>query len=772
MAAETRSIAWPTGSGLALPCLALLSVLLIALGAGPANRRSAARPALDEPSASDGQPTAADLEDRPEPLVERKPRDEAAQDRLDSTVFFAAARAHEQRQEFEKALQLYERAVQAEPGAPAILRHIVVLAFNLDRRAEAARYAQLLESHDPDDAILLRRLGLELADEEDPKGALILYQRVAAVENGEKLNANSALWWMEMGRLYYSTQQYVQAAEQFAKVEHALANPTELGLNDALRKVIVGKGDLTYQSFGECYLEAGRLAEAQAAFEKSNEYKADAHLLAYNLARVESRQHRSADALAHLDAALSGDLSSQGTEPYELLAQVLTDLGRSDQLIGRAEKLHTAKPDNVPLTTFLAETYRKAGKTELAEPLYRQLCDTIRRQPTLDNWQGFITLLHSTKRWEDLLPVLGEAIGQTTAWEPLGETGKTLLADQAAVDALLEVARAERAAGTHRDNANRWLAAGMLAISRKDYDEAANYFELALTAPAAKTPELLVIWGMELQMHEQFARAAEAFRRGCDEQMFPAVSPAFYYYASGALALTDQTDDALASARKAAELRPDSVRFDSRIGWILYRAKRLDEARTAYQQTLAKFDKDPPAAETREVLRDVRQGLSNIEVFQKHPDQAEAWLEELWDEYPTDPGVLNDLGYSWADQGKHLRRSLRMIEKAVAAEPKNLAFRDSLGWAFYRLGRYPEAIVELRIATAVEKPDATVLDHLGDALSAAGDRAAASETWRKAVATFAAEDQSDKGAPIQAKIDAAASDQPERAADPPPKPTS
>ncbi len=157
-------------------------------------------------------------------------------------------------------------------------------------------------------------------------------------------------------------------------------------------------------------------------------------------------------------------------------------------------------------------------------------------------------------------------------------------------------------------------------------------------------------------------------------------------------------------------------------------------ARTAYEQVIAKFDKDPPSADTRKSLHDVRLALSNIEIFQNQPDRAEAWLEELWDEYPTDPGVLNDLGYSWADRGKHLQRSLRMIEQAVAAEPKNLAFRDSLGWALYRLGRFPEAIVELRAATAVEKPDPMVLDHLGDALLADGQPAAACEIWRKAVA--------------------------------------
>ena len=38
----------------------------------------------------------------------------------------------------------------------------------------------------------------------------------------------------------------------------------ELGVNDALRKVILGNGDLTYRLFGECFLEAATIAQAQA----------------------------------------------------------------------------------------------------------------------------------------------------------------------------------------------------------------------------------------------------------------------------------------------------------------------------------------------------------------------------------------------------------------------------------------------------------------------------------------------------------------------------
>ncbi len=107
----------------------------------------------------------------------------------------------------------------------------------------------------------------------------------------------------------------------------------------------------------------------------------NASLLAYNLARVAAHRDQPAEALAQLELALAGGLSGQGTEPYELLAKLLADLGQKDQLIGRLEKLRSTKADSTPLTFFLAETYRKAAKTELAEPLYRQLCDP--GQPTI-----------------------------------------------------------------------------------------------------------------------------------------------------------------------------------------------------------------------------------------------------------------------------------------------------------------------------------------------------------------------------------------------------
>ena len=56
-----------------------------------------------------------------------------------------------------------------------------------------------------------------------------------------------------------------------------------------------------------------------------------------------------------------------------------------------------------------------------------------------------------------------------------------------------------------------------------------------------------------------------------------------------------------------------------------------------------------------------------------------------------------------------------MIRQAVAAEPDNAAYRDSLGWVLFRLGKYPQAVAELKKAAADKTVDGTVLEHLGDA---------------------------------------------------------
>ena len=96
---------------------------------------------------------------------------------------------------------------------------------------------------------------------------------------------------------------------------------------------------------------------------------------------------------------------------------------------------------------------------------------------------------------------------------------------------------------------------------------------------------------------------------------------------------------------------------------------------------------------------------------------------------------------------------MRMIRQAVEAEPENPVYRDSFGWALYRMGVYDEAVVELEKAAAGRDPDPIILDHLGDALRASGDEATAVVIWRKALSFLEADPEKKLHSAIKQKLE-------------------
>jgi tetratricopeptide (TPR) repeat protein len=109
--------------------------------------------------------------------------------------------------------------------------------------------------------------------------------------------------------------------------------------------------------------------------------------------------------------------------------------------------------------------------------------------------------------------------------------------------------------------------------------------------------------------------------------------------------------------------------------------------------------------------------------------KAEADFKKALELRPDQPQVLNYLGYSWVDQGINLVPALEMIEKAVEQAPNDGYIIDSLGWAFYRLGRFDEAVETLERAVQLRPNDPEINDHLGDAYWRAGRTLEAKFQW-------------------------------------------
>ena len=100
---------------------------------------------------------------------------------------------------------------------------------------------------------------------------------------------------------------------------------------------------------------------------------------------------------------------------------------------------------------------------------------------------------------------------------------------------------------------------------------------------------------------------------------------------------------------------------------------------------------------------------------------------------PDQPQVLNYLGYSFVDRGENLQEALSMIERAVAREPGSGYIIDSLAWAYFRRGRYDEAVAPMEKASLLMPVDPIVTDHLGDVYWMVGRKREAQFQWHRAL---------------------------------------
>ena len=114
-------------------------------------------------------------------------------------------------------------------------------------------------------------------------------------------------------------------------------------------------------------------------------------------------------------------------------------------------------------------------------------------------------------------------------------------------------------------------------------------------------------------------------------------------------------------------------------------------------------------------------------------EQAEKDFLKSLKLFPNQPLVLNYLGYSWIDFGKNLSEAKELIKKAVKLRPNDGYFMDSLGWAFYRMGDYYKAVIQLEKAVEIVPNDPIINDHLGDALWRAGYQNEAIFQWKRAL---------------------------------------
>lgn len=687
--------------------------------------------------------------DRIERFVPQRQATTADDDRREAMTLFGIGRLLEQRGDAVGAITKYERAFRLDPKSPAILDAIVQATVARKRLAEAARYAEKITlSHAQTvDAGALLQVAAYVAENGQAEEAIRLFEIVLEIRRNEPTVLGDAVLWVEMARLYRDIDKPEKSAEFFRRVAELFDNPKKQGLNeDALKRIVQVEPNL-WLLMGDAFLAAKRPDDAAKALAKARAGKTKILLERFDRARLAAARGQSKEALAELEGCLKPEIASQGAEPYELLAELLKKLNREGELLSRLEKLRDAQPDNHTLGYFLAGQYFDRHRFADAESLYQTL---LKKDPVAGGYRKLAEIYRETGDNNRLIEILGDVAEKTLGLEVLEKTTRPIRKDPAKMNAMIESARRLR-----REKKplgfGPCFGMGLLTLEDGRLEAAGEFFEAATAADEKRTPDVCLPWGVGLLACDQAAESVRIFQRAIDSQPNSKGSVGFYFYVSGALTLLDRFDDALKAAEKASSLGNAAPRFLARPAMVLYSAKRYREATEAYSKIVAKF-KNNYSDDARQVVRESKLILSHLVSLEKKDAEAEEWLEQVLDEFPDDISAMNDLGYLWTERGYRLDRALKMIEKAVKEEPENGAYRDSLGWAYFKLGRHAEAVAELEKAVAAEKPDPTLFDHLGDAYKAVGKHDQAKEAWRKAVQLFRKEKEADKAKQTEQKI--------------------
>jgi tetratricopeptide (TPR) repeat protein len=217
--------------------------------------------------------------------------------------------------------------------------------------------------------------------------------------------------------------------------------------------------------------------------------------------------------------------------------------------------------------------------------------------------------------------------------------------------------------------------------------------------------------------YDQAADLARAARQGRPTELRLAQLEA------RALSKAGRKDRAVVVMRDAVAEHADDVQAHLTLAEILQDAARADEADRVLDQAAERFPAEISVPFQRGALLEQR----------KDYPRAEAAFRQALAHDPLHAPSLNYLGYMLAERGDRLDEAVSLVERALAIDPDNGSYLDSLGWALFKQKKVEQAETLLRRAAEQAPYNSVVQDHFGDVLWAAGKRPEAVAAWTQSL---------------------------------------
>ncbi len=159
-----------------------------------------------------------------------------------------------------------------------------------------------------------------------------------------------------------------------------------------------------------------------------------------------------------------------------------------------------------------------------------------------------------------------------------------------------------------------------------------------------------------------------------------------------------------------------------------------------YGSTLSEMGKDKKAIEPLEKAhklnpKDVNTIASLAAVYDKLKmwEKSDSLYESYLEKDSDNALLLNNYSYSLTERDVQLDKALNMAKKALKIDPKNGAYLDTMGWIYFKLGKYDKARQYIQQALDSREESAEVIEHMGDVYFKLNQLDKARQYWEKAL---------------------------------------
>lgn len=591
-------------------------------------------------------------------------------DRGQAYYHYALAHMYEElvssyaRSEFaDKAIEEYKLAIQYDPDSAYLNSGLAELYAKTGRIRDAVLEAQEIIKRDPKNVEARRLLGRiylrSLGDlQSGTQSQQMLKLAIEQFQQIVTLDPAAVDDHLLLGRLYRLDNNMLAAEKEFKTAVQLQPDSEDALIN------------LAY-----LYTEEGDNAKAVQTLEGVAGQSDSARLYAA-LGYTYEQNHEYKKAISAYRRSL--ELDKDNLDSMRGLAQNLYNDGQMEPALAEYKSIAEADPQDPQAQLRIAEIYRQTGQFDSALDYLRRAQSLV--QDSFEVNYNIALVYEAQGRNDDAAQVLQDLVAKTEKADGKYTSG------EANNHALF----LEHLGNIYRDQGKYQLAiATYQKILPLGSDQAERGYEQIV-----ETYRTEKMWGDALN-EAQEAVSKQPNSRELKKNL--------------ALQLADNGKGPEAVALVRSLIKNDSTDYDlylalAQINTSLRHFKDAEDAAAQAEKLASKPD-------DKEFTAFVAGSVFERE---KKYDLAEQKFKSVLTDDPRNAAVLNYLGYMLADRGLRLQEALGYIQKAVAQEPQNGAYLDSLGWVYYKLGNYD--LAEANVLKASEKMgnDGTIQDHLAE----------------------------------------------------------